>query len=258
MIALHFRTGQTSAQQNLQTLLGEDFERFLGDLLIGSRQELFHGFDNGHFRAEARPDRTQLEADHAGTDDAELARNALKVQCAGGVDDDVLIDRRRRNVYRSRAGGKDDVLGSQGLHVAVQAGHFNLLAGQQLAVAFEYGHTVGLQQSRNPTGKVLNDLVLARDHGRNVNGHFASADAMNLEALVGFMKLVGAVQQRLGRNATYVQARAAQSGLTILALVFFDTCGLQTQLGCTNGGHIAARAGTDDDDVEFLAHYESS
>src|SRR3546814_10084085 len=86
---------------------------------------------------------------------------------------------------------------------------FNLLAGQQLAVAFEYGHTVGLQQSRNPTGKVLNDLVLARDHGRNVHGHFASADAMNLEALVGFMKLVGAVQQRLGRNATYEIGRAS-------------------------------------------------
>src|SRR3546814_15905839 len=56
LISLHFRTGQTSAQQNLQTLHGKNLERFLGDLLIGSWQDLFHSFDNGHFRAEARPE----------------------------------------------------------------------------------------------------------------------------------------------------------------------------------------------------------
>ncbi len=182
----------------------------------------------------------------------------MEIQSSSRVDDHILIDWRRRDVHRGGTGGQDHVLGSQCLNIAVQTGHFDLLASEQLAVTFEDGHTVGLQQCRDTAGKVLNDLVLARNHGRNVHSHFASADAMDLEALMGFVELVGAVQQRLGRNATYVEAGAAKRGLTILALVLFDTRGLQTQLGCTNGGYIAARAGTDDDDVEFLAHYESS
>lgn len=168
-------------------------EGFLGDLLVSGRQELVHGLDDGDLSAQAGPDRTQLQTDHTGADDAQLARHALEIQCAGGVDDDLLINRRWRDVHRGGTRSQDDVLGSESLYVAVQAGNFDLLAGQQLAVAFEDGHAVGFQQGRYTTGEVLNDLVLARDHGRNVHGHFASADAVHLEALVGFMELVGAV-----------------------------------------------------------------
>ncbi len=57
LIALHFRAGQTCPQQDLQALLGKNLERFLGDLLIGSRQELVHGFDDSHFSAQTCPDR---------------------------------------------------------------------------------------------------------------------------------------------------------------------------------------------------------
>src|SRR5690606_32063089 len=212
-LALDFGTGQARTQQNLQTLLGQYLEGFLGDLLIGSRQELVHRFDDGHFGTEACPDRTQFETDDTRADDAQASRNALEIQRTGGVDDDLLIDRRRRNIHRLGAGSQDDVLGGQRLGAAIELGDFHLLAGQQLAVAFENGHAIGLQQRRNAAGEVLNDLVLARDHGRHVHLDIAGANAMDVEALVGFVELVGAVEQRLGGDATHVQASAAQSGL---------------------------------------------
>ncbi|MNG12242.1 hypothetical protein D3C84_958410 [compost metagenome] len=68
------------------------------------------------------------------------------------------------------------------------------------------------------------------------------------------MVLPGAVQQRLGRNATDVQAGTAEGDLALFVLVLLDAGGLQTELRRFDGGHIAARAGTDDYHVEFLGH----
>src|SRR5690606_10098264 len=145
-LALDFRGGQTSAQQDLQALLGKHLEGFLGNLLIGSRQELVHCLNNGNFGTQARPYRAEFEANDTCTDHAQTRRNGLEVQCTSGIDDDLLIDRSRRNVDWLGAGCENDVRGRQGLSAAVELGDFDLLAGQQLAVAFENGHAVGLEQ----------------------------------------------------------------------------------------------------------------
>ena len=140
------------------------------------------------------------------------------------------------------------------LGLAVGASDFHLLAGQQLAVAFEQGHAIGLEQAGNTAGEVLDDGVLARHHGRNVDGHALGFDTMHGEAVFRFVVLPGAVQQRLGRNATDVQAGAAESDLAVAALVLLDAGSLQAELRCFDGGYIATRAGTDDYHVEFLGH----
>src|SRR5690606_38839730 len=45
LLALDFRAGNTSTQTDVKTLLGENLLGFLGNLIIGGRQELVHGFD---------------------------------------------------------------------------------------------------------------------------------------------------------------------------------------------------------------------
>src|SRR5690606_990589 len=243
-----------STQTDVKTLLGESLLGFLGNLIIGGRQELVHGFDDGHFRTQTGPLFRSFQADHARADHAQLGRSALEIQRTSGVDDDVLIDRSRRDVYWLRARGQDHVLGCQDFNTAVELGDFNLLARQQLAVTFEQGHAIALDQRRNTAGEVFDDYVLAADHRRYVHVDVTGGNAVNLEAFAGFMELVGAVQQRLGRNAAYVQAGATQGGLAFLALVLFDQSSLQTQLSSPNRSHIAARARTDYNDVEFLTH----
>ncbi|KAF1856457.1 hypothetical protein Lal_00048580, partial [Lupinus albus] len=235
LLLLHFGTGDTGAQADLQSLLGEDLEGFLGDLLVSGREELVQGFQHGDFGTQAGPYGAQLQADHASADHAELLRHGLEVQGAGGVDDDVLVDGSRGDFDRAGAGCQDHVLGLDDLGLSVGTGDFDLLVGQQLAVAFQQGDAVGLEQGAHAAGQVLNDAVLARDHGRYVDADALGFDAMDFEAIDGLVVLVGAVQQRLRRNAADVQAGTAQSGLAVLVLVFLDAGGLQAQLGCLDG-----------------------
>ncbi|MCY1362166.1 hypothetical protein D9M69_488690 [compost metagenome] len=254
LLLLHLGAGDAGAQADLKTLLGQHLQGFLGDLLVGGREELVQRLDDGHFGTQARPDRAQLEADHAGADHAQLLRHGLEFQGAGGVDDDVLVDRGRRDFHRFGAGSDDHVLGFENLGLAIQAGDFHLLVGQHLAVAFDQGHAIGLEQRTDAAGQVLHDLRLATDHRRHVDGHALGFDAVDFEAFVGLMVLVGAVQQRLGRNAAHVQAGTAQGYLAVLVLVLLDAGSLQAELRCFDGGYIAAGAGTDDYHVEFLGH----
>jgi len=58
---------------------------------------------------------------------------------------------------------------------------------------------------------------------------------MHGEAVFRFVVLPGAVQQRLGRNATDVQAGAAESDLAVAALVLLDAGSLQAELRCFDG-----------------------
>src|SRR5690606_8947093 len=58
----------------------------------------------------------------------------------------------------------------------------------------------------------------------------------------------------LGRDAAHAQAGAAQGRLAVLAQRRVDAGGLQAQLRGADGGVVAGRAGTDDDDVELFSH----
>src|SRR5690606_11641508 len=251
---LDFGAGHASAQADVQALLGQGLLGFLGDLIVGSSEELVHGFQHGDFGTQASPYRAQLETDHTGADHTQLLRHALEFQGTGGVDDDVLIDRGRRDLNRLGTGSDDHVSGFDYLGLAIETGHFDLLASQQLAVTFQQGHAVGLEQRTDAAGQVLTDGCRATDHRRYVDGHALGFDTVNSEAFFGFVVLPGAVQQRLGRNATDVQAGTAERDLAVLALVFLDASGFQTELRCFDGGYVATRAGTDDYHVEFLGH----
>ncbi|MNF62684.1 hypothetical protein D3C84_443680 [compost metagenome] len=203
---------------------------------------------------QARPYRTQFQADNAGTDNAQALRHGLEFQGAGGVDDDFLVDRSWRDVDRARTGCQDHVFGFDHFDSAVRLGDFDFLAGQQLAVALDRSDAVGLEQGGDAAGQVFHDVGLATDHGRYIHGHACVADTVDFEAVFGFVEFPGAVQQRLGRNATDVQAGTAQGQLALSIGVFLDASGRQTELSCLDSCYIAARARTDHYYVKFLRH----
>src|SRR5690606_10154505 len=154
--------------------------------------------------------------------------------------------RRWRDLDRTRTRSNDHATGFNHFFGAIGRSDFNLLVGQHFAVAFQQGHTVAFEQAGNAAGQVLNDAVFARDHGRNVHADASrNVDAVNFETFGGFMEFEGAVEQGLGRNAAHVQAGAAQRNFAVTTLVAFDTGGFETQLGCLDRSHVAARAGTD-------------
>ena len=86
-VARDRRAGHLGAQADVQALLLEVPQRLLGDLLVGDRQEIRQRLEHDHLAAEPPPDAAQLEADHAGADDAEALRHGVEVERAPGIDD---------------------------------------------------------------------------------------------------------------------------------------------------------------------------
>ncbi len=130
--AVDLRTGHASAQLDVQTLLGQGFQRFFGHCGVGSQQERVQGFQHGHFGTQAGPDRTQLQADHAGADCAQTLRHSLEFQGAGRIDDHVLVNRGRWNVDWTRTWRQDHVFGFDDFYRTVWLGDFNFLPASSL------------------------------------------------------------------------------------------------------------------------------
>ncbi len=132
--------------------------------------------------------------------------------------------------------------------------HFHLFLRHQLAVPVQRGDVVRLEQLADAAGQLAHDLVLARDHGRHVRAHALVHDAVQRVVISQGLEQLGALQQRLGRDAADVEAGAAQGGLALLAHPLVDAGSLQTQLGAADRCDVPGRAGADDDDVEFVGH----
>ena len=99
----------------------------------------------------------------------------------------------------------------------------------------------------------------AAERGILFKNSTALEQATGLDTVVGKMirRLPvhgGAVQQRLGWNATRIQTGATRHRLALRVQPVIDTGGLQTKLRAADGGHVTRRSGPDHNDIEFLVH----
>ena len=243
-------------QVHRQALLGQQLLGFLGDLLVHGTQEGRQRFQHGHFRTQTTPHRTHFQADDAGADHAQLLRHFGNGQCAGVGEDQLFIELGTRQSAGVGAGGDDDVLGGDGFFGS--AGNLDLVAvGVALdegAATVEEGHLVLLEQVQDAIVVLLDHGILATQHLFQVQTQALDFDAMLGEAVAGVFVVLGRLQQRLGGDATNVGAGTTRCRAALLVLPFVDAGGVEAQLGCTDGGDVAAGAATDDDHVKILAH----
>ena len=87
------------------------------------------------------------------------------------------------------------------------------------------------------------DVVLALEHRREIERQLPDADAVRGRRVRRELVVLGRREQRLGRNAADVDARAAER------LVHLDADGVQAELRGANRGDISAGSAADDDDV---------
>src|SRR5690606_15214614 len=239
---------------DVQALLLELARGDLRDLRVGRGQEAVDGLEHDDLGTQPVPHAAELEADHAGADHAQALRGGLEVQRADIVDDGLAIELRERQLDRLRSGGQDDV-GALEFHLAAvvlaDLDHVALVQGAEAVVRRDL---VGLEQLRDATGELGDDLVLAADHRRHVDRGVLRADAVLVEDVAEVPELARAVEQRLGRDAAHAQAGATQRRLAVLALAGVDARGLQAQLGGADGGVVARGAPADDNNVVVLRH----
>src|SRR5690554_52467 len=174
--------GDFDAGVNLETLLGEGLERFLGDLLVGHGQELGHCFEHGDFGPQAAPYAAQFQPNDTGTDHAQFLghrRNAQRtvVRQHGG-----LVEFQARQLTRGGTRCNDHVLGNQFFFSL--AGHLDAPAAVDLTRerthAMKERDLVLLEQVKNAVVVLLDDRILAADEGLKLE-----IDALHLDAVLG-------------------------------------------------------------------------
>ena len=247
------------AEADVEALLfREHLPGFPGDGGIGGGEEFRQGFEDRDLGAEALPDAAQLEADDAGADDAEALRHGVEGERAGVVANQLVVDGNAVEVARARAGGDDDVLRHH--HFAGDV-HFPavLAAAGELAVAGQQRDLVLLEQALDAAGELGDDVVLALDHGPDVDPDVVDGDAVHDEAVAGIVEVLGGLQQRLGGNAADVEAGAAEAHLALRVVVGlgFAAGGAEAELRGADGGDVAAGAAADDEHVELFGHLRS-
>ena len=243
-----------------QALLGEGLVRFLRDLLIDRAEEGRQAFEHRHLRAEATPDRAHLQPDHARADHAQGVRHRTDAQRTVVRQDLVLVERSPRQRPCIRARRDDDVLAADDLvggtaDLDVVASIARL---QERASTVEEGDLVLLEQVQDAVVVLLHHRILAAQHLGHVDGQVLQADAVIGKAVLGMLEVLAGLQQRLRWNAADIGAGAAGRGAALVVLPLVDARCAEAELRGADRGHVTARAATDDDHVELLAHEVSS
>ena len=240
------RLGHLAAHHELHALLGEDGLELVARLVVRRRDDAVEELDDRHLRAQAAPDRAHLEADDAAADHGQLLRHALEHERARRVDDAaaVVVDGRRRQRRDLGARGDEHVSRLERAHAALVERGLDLARARDLALALDVLDAVLLEEVLDAARQALDALGLGRHHEVEVRRHvLAAEDAVVLEVLARVLEEVRAVQQRLGRDAAHVQARAAQRAAEL------DARHLHAELAGLDRRHVAARAAAHDDEV---------
>jgi hypothetical protein len=232
----------------LHALLLQHALHLPGGLAVEAGDDAVEELDDGHLRAQPRPDRPHLEPDNARADDEQALGHFLERQRAGGGDDLFLVDLDARQVHRDRAGRNDDVLGLDGLARPLVGRHQDAPRRADRADAAEGGDLVLLEQEIDARDIGGHGVVLVRHHLLQVELGRRDVDAERLELVAGFLEELRSMQQGLGRDAADIEAGATVGG------PFLDHRDLHAELRGADGGNIAARPRTDYREVERISH----
>ena len=248
----HLRAPHLAAERERQALAREHALGLLRDLAVHAGQDPVEELHHRHLGAEPRPHRAELEADRTCTHHEQLLRHALELERTRRRHDPLLVDRHARERRRFRAGRDQDPLRLERAQSAAVLLHLDAAGRGDPRRARDHRDFVLLEQERGAARELGHLLALALHHALEVE-----RDALDANPVVGQLVLrgriaLGAVQQRLRRDAADVQAGAAEQA----ALV--DARGAHPELRGADRGHVAARAAADHHEVESIVRHHTS
>ena len=218
--------------------------------LVFDRHEPREQLENRHVAAEPPENRRELDADRAASHDRDRFRHLTQGDRFVARNDASAIDLDAGNAPRRRT-GRDDDLPARAQRLPVAFEDVDAAVAGQPRRAFDPVDPVLLEQELDAFGQTGDDAIFPRLHLRHVDRDARRAGARRSVAdrdapvfrVLHDLQRMRMLEQRLGRNAAHQQARAAERFL------FFDDGRFQTELRGANGGDVAARPRTDDDDV---------
>ena len=214
----------------------------LHQVAVGALHQAVEHLDHVEARAQRGVHRAHLQADDAAADDEHALRVRAQLQRAGAGDDARVILREEGQLHRFGAGGDDGLLELDGLRAAFGEHHAEVERIDELGRALNDSDLAHLGHCRQATGQFGDDLFLVRLQPGKVDHRRREGDTERLEVL-DLIHHGGHVQQRLRRNATDVQAHAAERGEAL------DEHDLHAQVGSAKRRRVATWAGPEHDEV---------
>src|SRR5918994_309864 len=220
-----------------------------GDLRVLQRHEAVQDLDDGYLGAEVVVHAGELDADGPGAEDYYRLGVALVIGDDVVRRDDLLPVKLQawQGVYGG-AGGDQDVPGLE-LLLSVVCFDLYLLGLDETAHAVVDGDLVLLHQALHAAPELGNYLLATLGGLRVVELQIPDLDPVFL-AVPGVVQQVGRLEQRLGRDASHVQARAPE----VPALPLLDQGHAHTQLAGPDRRYISPVSSADDHEVELFSH----
>ena len=174
-------------------LLGEGLVRKPRDLLVLRRQDAVEHLDHRHLRAEGAVEACELDADSARADDEQRPREVFRNHRLLVGPDQSAVGLEPGKGPRPRAGGDDDMLGTD------RRQRFTVLAGERdAALTFEprrsvdHGDVVLLHEKGDAVRQALGHFAAALDHLREIEADIVGAQAELARVLHQAIDLGGA------------------------------------------------------------------
>jgi hypothetical protein len=174
----------------------------------------------------------------------------LKVECLGGTDDLLPVELQEGQLGALAAGGEEYGLRFESDRFAIWVRHLDLVPRKEFAGPVIRCDSVFLEQERDPAGQFLDHLVLAGEHGGEVEPDPADRDPVGLQFVQGGLVQLGRVEQGLARDAPDVQACPAKG----LPGPLLDARHLHLELRGPDRGRVPTRPTTNHDKIERIGH----
>src|SRR6516225_8100722 len=181
-----------------------------------SAGRIWQYLDHGHLDAEGAVERGELDPDCARTDDQQRLRHALGHYGLEIGPDQLFVGFEPGQHAWPRAGGDDDVLGLIGpgperafRRLGRARLHRHLARRVDHRLAPDHGDLVLAHQKADAVVEPLGYRARALDHGGRIVSHFLGRETV-VVGMLHVMEDLGRAQQRLGGDATPVEADAAE------------------------------------------------
>src|SRR5918994_4724027 len=220
-----------------------------GDLRVLQRHEAVQDLHDGYLGAEVVVHAGELDADGPGTEDYYRLGVALVVGDDVVRGDHLLpVELQARQGVYGGAGGDQDVSGLE-LLLAVVCFDLDLLGLDEAAHTVVDGDLVLLHQALHSAPELGYYLLATLGGLRVVELEIPDLDPVFL-AVPGVVQEVGRLEQRLGRDASHVQACAPE----VSALPLLDQGHAHSQLAGPNSRYVPGVPSADDYQVVLFSH----
>ena len=236
-----------STRHKLHPLALHSRTQTLGQVAVEVGQYFLGIFHHRHLRAQGREDAGKFQPDDAAANDAQALGHGSELQNGCRRQDVRMVCAGNGQRAGLRTRGDDDVVGSETLTLGRY--HLVRIIGIERGIGVVQSDEWILQELLNALVQRFNNTLLLLLRLVHAERSIIGSSSTEAGRLLGRFPHTGCVAQALGRNAAFVQTRAAQVRNMV------EQMHAATFSSGLDSGFVTARASTYDDDFRHIVWF---